>query len=70
MADPKLSQDKRAPRLADILTPDQDAQLAQILAELMTQRWAILEIEMIDGKLTYYRPIKSIRVVYTNALEK
>jgi hypothetical protein len=64
MADQEKAQNKRDPRLSDILTDEQDAQLAKILAELIAQKFGTLEIEILEGKIRYFRPKKSIDVVY------
>jgi len=61
---PKKAQNKRPPRLADLLTDEQDAQLAQILSELIAQKWGTLEIEIVDGKIRFLRPKKSIDFIY------
>ena len=50
----------RRQRTADVLTEEQDAQLAELLAQLMAFGWGRLEIEIRDGKVRFFRPMPSI----------
>lgn len=47
-------------RTADVLTEEQDAQLAELLAQLMAFGWGRLEIEIREGKVRFFRPMPSI----------
>ncbi len=53
MADPKKDQDNSDLRLKDLITDRQDAQLTQLLLELMTLKYGVLEIEVRDGKIRF-----------------
>ena len=47
-------------RLSDIFTPEQEAQLVQILTELIVRKWGTLEIEIVKGKVRFFRSKYSI----------
>ena len=47
-------------RLSDIFTPEQEAQLVQILTELILRKWGTLEIEIVKGKVRFFRSKYSI----------
>jgi hypothetical protein len=53
---------KHTPSLADLLTEEQEAQLAVLLAEIMLHGWGTLEIEIRKGKVRFFRPKPSIRL--------
>jgi hypothetical protein len=46
-------------RLVDILTIEQDEQLAAMLLELIQHKYGTLELEIVDGKIKLLRPKKS-----------
>jgi len=47
-------------RLSDIFTPEQEAQLVYILTELIARKWGTLEIEIVKGKVRFFRSKYSI----------
>jgi len=65
MGDQRNTDEGGSLRLSDIFTPEQDEQLAKLLAYLMEQKWGTLEIEIIKGKIRFFRPKPSIEVSAT-----
>jgi len=47
--------------LSDLLTPEQEAQLTILLANLMAHKYGTLEIEIVDGKVKFFKPKPSIK---------
>ncbi len=50
-------------RLSDIFTSEQEAQLVQILTELIVRKWGTLEIEIVKGKVRFFRCKYSIEAL-------
>ena len=51
------------PSLADIFTPDQQSQLAQMIAEIMAGGWGSIEVTIVDGKPKFFSSKRSYRAV-------
>jgi hypothetical protein len=47
-------------RLSDIFTSEQEAQLVQLLVSIIAHKWGTLEIEIMNGKIRFFRPKLSI----------
>jgi len=60
MIDQMRPDEIHTPRISDLLTDEQESQLTLILAELITYKWASLTIEIVNGKIRFYRPQPSI----------
>ena len=60
MNDLKKANEIYAPKLSDLLTPEQEILLAQLLAELIGHKWGILQIDIVEGKVQFFRPMPSI----------
>jgi len=61
MDEPKKAYEIRFPMLSDLLTPEQEAQLTILLANLMAHKYGTLEIEIVDGKVKFFKPKPSIK---------
>ena len=55
MRDLENAHDYKLLRLSDIFTPEQEAQLIQILNELILRKWGTLEIEIVKGRIRFFR---------------
>ena len=47
-------------KLSDVLSEEQEAQLAQLLHQVMEFGWGKLEIEIRAGQVRFFRPMPSI----------
>ena len=59
----KNANDTDSPKLSDLFTPEQEAQLARILTELIHHKWGSVEIEIVEGKIQFFVPKPSINVI-------
>ena len=59
----KKANDTEFLKLSDIFTPEQEAQLARILTELIHHKWGSVEIEIVAGKIRFFVPKPSIDVI-------
>jgi hypothetical protein len=63
MSKPIKDKDRQLPKLSDLFTPEQEAQLVQLLAELMLHKWGTLEIKIVNGKIRFFGPKPSIEAI-------
>ena len=61
-------QKKHQPCLADLLTEAQEVQLAMLLADIMGHGWGTLEIEIVEGKVRFFKPKPSINAQIVDTL--
>ncbi len=55
MGDQRYNDGIKSLRLSDIFSPEQEAQLVQILTQLILHKWGTLEIEVVKGRIRFFR---------------
>jgi hypothetical protein len=60
MSDQSHSVEIKSLRLSDFFSPEQEAQLVKLLVNLITQKWGTLEIEIVKGRIRFFRSKISI----------
>ena len=63
MSENKEAYETKPLKLSDIFTPEQEAQLARILTELIHHKWGSVEIKIVEGKIQFFVPKPSIDVI-------